>query len=46
MGDRLEERKDFTVEVSAKLPEAKKLAKVSSTHEFSSDEFTILGSAQ
>lgn len=29
MGDRLEERKDFTPEVSAKLPEAKKLAEVS-----------------
>ncbi|CAM9991246.1 unnamed protein product [Ectocarpus sp. 12 AP-2014] len=26
MGDRLEERKDFTAEVTAKLPEAKKLA--------------------
>lgn len=28
MGDRLEERKDFSVEVSAKVPEAKKLAQV------------------
>lgn len=28
MGDRLEERKDFTAEVTAKLPEAKKLAEV------------------
>lgn len=28
MGDRLEERKDFTPEVTAKLPEAKKLAQV------------------
>lgn len=28
MGDRLEERKDFTAEVTAKLPEAKKLAQV------------------
>lgn len=29
MGDRLEERKDFSAEVSAKIPEAKKLAEVS-----------------
>lgn len=28
MGDRLEEKKDFTAEVTAKLPEAKKLAEV------------------
>lgn len=28
MGDRLEERKDFTAEVTAKLPEARKLAQV------------------
>lgn len=42
MGDRLEERKDFTVEVSAKLPEAKKLAQVSLTHEITPDEFTIV----
>ena len=28
MGDRLEERKDFTSEVTVKIPEAKKLAQV------------------